>query len=72
MNRRGFACQIPDPLDTAEQWESYHHMDLDYLTRFELLLTRARLFMRLAREHQAHPWLLERLGEVQRRLKDER
>jgi len=65
-------CPVPNPLDSLEQWESYHHLDLEYLTRFELLLTRTRLYMRLARDPKPHPWLLERLEEVQRRLKDER
>lgn len=65
-------CPIPNPLDTAEQWESYHHLDLDGMSRFDLRLTRARVFMRLARERHAHPWLLERLREVQRRLGHER
>jgi hypothetical protein len=65
-------CPIPEPLNSAEQWESYHHLDLDGMTRFELRLTRARVFMRLARERRPHPWLLERLKEVQRRLGRER
>lgn len=69
---RGEFCPVPDPLDSAEQWESYHHLDLDGMTRFELAMTRTRLFMRLARERCAHPWLLERLAVVQRRLRHER
>jgi len=68
---RGAVCSIPNPLDSAEQWDSYYHLDLEGVPRLELLLIRTRVFLRLADERPPHPWLLERLHEVQRRLKDE-
>ena len=50
--------------------ERYCHEDLSQLTTEELQLERAQVVFRLTFDGAPHPWLLERLDEIDARLRD--
>lgn len=61
---------VPDPCDCVEAFARYCHDDLSRLTRAELLyeLERVRLRLLLGGPKAPHPWLLDRLDRLQRRV----
>ena len=61
---------VPDSLRSDEERERYCHEDLSQLTTEELQLERAQVVFRLTFDGAPHPWLLERLDEIDARLRD--
>jgi len=63
--------QIPNPLDTHEQFQQFHHLDLVHLSREEWQQELSRVRFRLLFDPAPHPWLVERLEAIKETL-DER
>jgi hypothetical protein len=65
-------CRKPDPFDTIEQYQRFHHFDVERLSLAELLLERDRVKQRLLLDARPDRWFLDRLRVLQERLADAR
>lgn len=63
---------VPDPLESEEQWDVYHHRDVRKMSALEVRCSHARLVMRLSGETHPHRWLIERLELLNLRIGHER
>ena len=59
---------IPQPLDSYEDWERYHHLDLDDLSLAQLRLELDRARFRLMLDDSPSEWHLERVRVLEQRV----
>lgn len=60
--------QIPNELESFEQWLKSNHYDLDDFGQEELEREMARIRFRMTHEDNPDEWLVDRLLIVERRL----
>jgi hypothetical protein len=65
-------CPMPAPMRTSEDWERFHHMDLNQMTRGQLRLEEDRTRLRLTMEDHPDEWFLVRVEAIQEALRHAR